>query len=58
MNEKRQKMISFRVDEEVLRALQEIEDDVGSDVISKRKRSVAIRRAILETRDRLPRTKI
>lgn len=44
----RQQMISFRADDEILRALVIIEAAVDSNVISRRKRSVAIRQAILD----------
>jgi hypothetical protein len=44
-------MISFRADDEVLRALQILENAVGASVVSKR--SVAIRQAILAAVERL-----
>ena len=47
----RQQMISFRADDEVLRALQILENAVGASVVSKR--SVAIRQAILAAVERL-----
>ena len=53
---KRLRMISFRVDDEVLGALEELEAAVGSSVVSKSKRSIAIRKALLEARDRLSRS--
>lgn len=49
----RQPMVSFRADAEVLRALQVLESAVSSSVISRRKRSVAIRQAILDAVRRL-----
>lgn len=49
----RQPMVSFRADAEVLRALEVLESAVSSSVISRRKRSVAIRQAILDAVRRL-----
>lgn len=49
----RQAMVSFRADDEVMRALRALESAVGSSVIARRKRSVAIRQAILDAAKRL-----
>lgn len=46
-------MVSFRVDQEVGAALERLEAAVGGDVVARRKRSVAIRRALLEADARL-----
>lgn len=45
---KRLRMVSFRVDDEVAAALDAIEARVSGDVVMRRRRSVAIRRAILD----------
>lgn len=46
-------MISFRADDEVLAALERLEKAVGHDIVTQRRRSIAIRRALLEADERL-----
>lgn len=50
-------MISFRVDQETLRAIELLENsiDESEGIVNKGKRSLAIRRAVLDARDRLKR---
>lgn len=48
-------MVSFRADEEVFAVLKKLEVAVGPEVATKRKRSFAIRKALLEAGDRLSR---
>jgi predicted transcriptional regulator len=48
------RMISFRVDDETFSALEELAAAViGGGVVVKNRRSIAIRRAVLEARERL-----
>lgn len=49
-------MISFRVDEEALAVLKKLEDAVAGEIVSRRRRSIAIRKALLEAGDRLERS--
>lgn len=48
----RLRVISFRVDEEILAVLAKLEDAVGEGAL-RRRRSIAIRRALLEAGERL-----
>jgi hypothetical protein len=48
-------MISFRIDDETLAALEDLEAAVGDGVVTRRRRSIAIRKALLEARSRLRR---
>ena len=45
-------MISFRIDEETLAALQRLEDAIAGGIVNKRRRSIAIRKALLEADQR------
>lgn len=49
----RLKMISFRADEAVDAAVERLAEAVGGGVINKNRRSIAIRRALLEADERL-----
>jgi hypothetical protein len=50
----RLRMISFRVDDETFDAIAELEAAVAvHGVVAKNRRSIAIRQAVLEARDRL-----
>jgi hypothetical protein len=49
-------MISFRVDDEALTVLKKLEEAVGQGIVSRRRRSIAIRKALLEAGDRLERS--
>lgn len=49
-------MVSFRVDEETLAALKRLEAAVAGGVVVKRRRSIAIRKALLEADERLSRS--
>jgi predicted protein tyrosine phosphatase len=46
-------MYSFRADEELVQALKELVANVGSEVTPNKRRSFAIRKALLEARGRL-----
>lgn len=48
-------MISFRVDDETLTALEDLEAAVGDGIVTRRRRSIAIRKALLEAQSRLRR---
>jgi hypothetical protein len=51
----RLRMISFRIDDETLKVLAKLEAAVGDGVVVKRRRSIAIRKALLEAGERLDR---
>lgn len=47
------RMVSFRVDEETFTAIRALEDAVADGVVSTKRRSIAIRKAVLEAYARL-----
>ena len=50
---KRLPMISFRADEEIVAVLARLEEALDESVVRGRRRSIAIRQALLEAGDRL-----
>ena len=49
-------MISFRIDEETFAVLERLENAVAGGVVNKRRRSIAIRKALMEAGERLSRS--